>query len=157
MAKHKKPETEEEAVIDLSRLPDDQRCFTHRAKGAHSVYLRKQKVDTSHKPPLVLVRHIMARVQFGVMFDPFAECGPTGKNKTFRDISPEEAFEALRLKAEDPESPVAFWGKRPMTDEEKEHDRKLKAANQRADEQGAANAKLREYILEQGLPMPEGL
>lgn len=142
---------------DLSKLPDDERCFTHRQKGAHAVYLRRQNVDATHRPPLVIQRHILARLQNGVMFDPFRECGPTGANKTFRDITSDEAFAELSKLAQNPESPVVFWGMRPMTEEEKEVDRKIKAANKRADDQSAANAQLREYILANKLPLPEGL
>ena len=121
MAKTKETKAKEPEADGLPQK--EQREFTTRHKGGHVVYLQKMVPGipngTKATPPLK--RAITVRLQSGIKFDPFVECGPDGKNRLFRDITPENAFTALKEKADDRESPVVLWDDRPMTEQESAH------------------------------------
>lgn len=145
--------TPEENVI-----PQDEREFTCSHKGSHVIYLQRPIVERLDKnAPIIKQQALTVRLQNGVKFDPFVECGPKGKNKLFRNITPEAAHAKLIEKAEDRESPVVFWKDRPMGDEEKEFDRQLRTERKLRVDQEVENAKLRDLIASAGLKVPADL
>ena len=160
MAKVKeKPQTAAEEADGMP--PKDEREFTTREKGGHVTYLQRLETENVQQGNKVIAkptkRAITVRLQFGVAFDPWKECGPDGKNARFRDIAPETAYAALLEKEKVRESPVIFFKDRPMDETEKEHDRALRAERKRADEQADENAKLRAFIEGKGLNVPADL
>lgn len=151
---HKAPEAE----AAETGIPTEQQEFTTKARGGHGVYLQRMEVvPNGNKGNRVVKRGVMARLQRNVKFNPFLECGPEGRNPTFRDLDPTEAWQALKALAEDRNSDVVYWDDRPMTEEQSEHARELKAAKTEASEQAKANARLRKVIEENGLKVPEDL
>lgn len=157
MAKPKKEKPAAEAQPQTD-IPAEQREFTSREKGGHVVYLQRLEVEANgNKGNKTIKRPITVRILFGVKFDPFVECGPDGKNPLFRDLDPLVAWEALKAKEAERGSPIVFWEDRPMTEEQSEHSKQLKAANKRADEQEEANKRLRELCAANGLDVPEDI
>jgi hypothetical protein len=158
MAKKDKPQAAPEVAIEI---PADEREFTSREKGGHVIYLQRLQTETVQQGQKFISkptkRAITARIQFGIKFDPFVECGEYGKNRLFRDIEPETALAALQEAAARRESPIVFWKDRPMDDQEKEHDKALRLANKRIGEQEDENARLRALLEENGLKIPADL
>lgn len=138
--------------------PASEREFTSREKGSHIVYLQRMEQEPNgNKGNRTVKRPITVRILSGVKFDPFVECGPEGKNRNFHDLDPVDAWEALKAKEAERGSPIVFWDDRPMTEQESEHSKQIKAAHGERDEQKAANAKLRAILEANNLEVPEDL
>lgn len=157
MAKAKKEKQAAEAQ-PTTDIPASEREFTSREKGGHVVYLQRMEVEANgNKGNKVTKRAITVRILSGVKFDPFVECGPNGKNRSFSDLDPVDAWEALKAKEAERGSPIVFWDDRPMTEQESEHAKQIKTAHAALDEQKEANAKLRALLKENGLEVPEDM
>lgn len=146
-------------TVEDPRGPEELREFTSKQKGGHGILLQAPEFDYSNgkTAPRPIKRAITATLQFGIKFDPYIECGPEGKNRHFRDITPEKALEVLREKAAERESPVILWKDRPMGDDEKEFERRLRTEKTLRLEQQDENAKLRELIASAGIKVPADL
>jgi hypothetical protein len=146
-------------TVDDPRGPEELREFTSKQKGGHGILLQSPEFDYSNgkTAPRPIKRAITATLQFGVKFDPYVECGEGGKNRHFRDITPQSALAVLLEKTKERESPVIFWKDRPMGDDEKEFERRLRTEKNLRLEQQDENAKLRDLIASAGIKVPADL
>ena len=165
----KQPKNQEERKQDnMAKQPKNQedalpvnQSFTTRDRGATVVIY--QRPETERHPrtgdiiPGTSKRSITVRLQRGVEFDPFKECGQTGKQKAFRDVEPQKMHDFLMEQVKTPENAVCLWAERPMSEEQKEGEVKLRAALKHGKEQEQQNEALRELIKNAGLKVPEDL
>jgi hypothetical protein len=146
-----KKETKEEAPV--------RHTFTTK-KGRGSDVLIFQRPESQQAyvgaPINIKTRAITVRLERGKKFDPFLECGPEGKNITFRGVDPQKMHDFIFSQIGNGHNQVCLWEDRPMSDEEKAMDATVKAAFQERDQQKAANEVLRKALLDAGLNVPEG-
>lgn len=152
MAKAKEPE---EKAADTPRFT----FTTKRQRGSEVLIFQRPITDQAYvgAPIRTKQRAITVRLERGKEFDPFLECGPKGKNLTFRDVDPQKMHDFILSQIGNGHNLVCKWDDRPMTEDEKAFDAQVKAANKRADDQTDANERLKKVILDAGLKLPDGV
>lgn len=131
---------------------------TKKQRGSEVLIFQRPKTDQAYvgAPITTKQRAITVRLERGKKFDPFFECGPEGRNITFRGVDAQKMHDFILSQIGNGQNQVCTWDDRPMTDEEKAFDTALKGVHKERDDQKAANALLKQALLDAGLTIPEG-
>lgn len=146
------------AVEGVTPDPVQYSFTTRKGRGSEVLLFQRPKTDQAYvgAPINTKQRAITVRLERGKKFDPFFECGPDGRNLTFRGVDPQKMHDFILAQIDNGHNQVCLWDDRPMSDEEKQFDTAVKSAYKERDEQKAANEILKKALIDAGITIPEG-